>query len=260
MAIARGAKDGWFLLASVLPLPFILFLGIRYYDTILYIGFGNLVLLNLLSLARKEKREADEKLRIERQSERLKLDLLKKNIQPHFIHNSLTSAIDWIERSPEKGVEFLFALSKEFDILLEVSDRQLIPLVKEIELCQAHLEIMTFRKEEPYTLKVKEIDEYALIPPAVLLTVVENGISYQRSEGSGIIFTLSSEVNRGLREYKLHVSGKSTIKEESTEGTGGKYIKARLSESYGNNWGFESHAVNDGWLTSIRVPEGTSPV
>ncbi|WP_235299629.1 histidine kinase [Portibacter marinus] len=254
-AIIKKRKDAKLLLISVLPLVIALALGFKYYDVILYIGFGNLVLVNLISLAKKERRDLDERRQVERLSERLKVDLLKKNIQPHFINNSLTAAIDWIERSPEKGVDFLFALSREFDILLEISEKKLIPINKEIELCRTHLEVMTFRKEEPYILNAQDIDEFNVIPPAIFLTVIENGISHQKSEGSGLIFKITSVKLKGEITYKIHVNGISRTEQILQEGTGTKYIKARLAESYAQNWSYKSYSTFDGWITEIMIKE-----
>jgi hypothetical protein len=253
-AILKDKRDAWLLLASVLPLPFALFFASYYYDTILYVGFGNLVFLNLISLANQEKRTNEEKLKIQTLSERLKLDLLKKNIQPHFINNSIMSAIDWIERSPEKGIDFLFALSREFDILLDISEKKLIPMIKEIELCRAHLEIMSFRKEIKYTLSTGNIDEYELIPPAVLLTIIENGISHQVAIDDKIDFVLTEDRSDKERIITVEVSGEASSKsDETSSGTGNKYIKARLQESYPNQWKFESFETEHGWKTLLTI-------
>ena len=50
-------------------------------------------------------------------SERLKNELLKKQLQPHFLMNTLTSLIDWIEEAPEIGIQFIEALANEFTLL-----------------------------------------------------------------------------------------------------------------------------------------------
>ena len=73
----------------------------------LFVGFSAILLgmSYLLSLRIKEQRLAYESSLV--QSTRLRLELLKKNIQPHFLMNTLTSLIDWVEETPKKGVLFL---------------------------------------------------------------------------------------------------------------------------------------------------------
>jgi len=41
----------------------------------------------------------------------------------------------------------------------------------------------------------------------------------------------------------------------SREGTGFKYIRSRLKESYGDSWQLESRPTAEGWETSIVIFE-----
>ncbi len=249
-------EDSFLLMTTIVPITFFLLFNNRYYDFILYIGFGLLVLINLISLAIRERKTVKEKEASLLLSSRLKLDLLKKNIQPHFLNNSLMSAIDWIEREPKKGVEFLFAISRELDIMIDISEKKLIPVVKELELCQSHLSIMSFRKEMDFQLITDGLDEYAIIPPAIILTIIENGLSHQKHTGGSLIFTLSESGDATRYKYIVHVNGTSreVIKKDSS-GTGFKYIQARLTESFGDRWAFSSQQVEDGWETVFTFPK-----
>ena len=47
----------------------------------------------------------------------------------------------------------------------------------------------------------------------------------------------------------------SEMKNERSDGTGFKYVKARLEESYPNNWILESYPTNGNWVTKIHIPE-----
>ena len=68
-----------------------------------------------------------------------------KHIQPHFIKNTLTSLLDWVEESPAQSVIFIQALAREFDLLNGMAEATLIPVRQELELCQNHLRVMQFR-------------------------------------------------------------------------------------------------------------------
>ncbi|WP_228526613.1 MULTISPECIES: histidine kinase [unclassified Flavobacterium] len=188
-------------------------------------------------------------------SSRLQLELVKKNIQPHFLRNTLTSLIDWIEESPQQGVVFIRALADEFDIMNAIAEDTLIPVRQEIELCQKHLQVMSFRKEVCYDWKENNIDENETIPPAIIHTIIENGITHSLPPKQGCIeFTLSFIKEENDKQYTLLTSAKNRkTKKDKSNGTGFKYIKARLNESYGNNWHFESCAVEEGWLTTIKI-------
>ncbi|WP_240345253.1 histidine kinase [Flavobacterium sp. CLA17] len=188
-------------------------------------------------------------------SSRLQLELIKKNIQPHFLRNTLTSLIDWVEESPQQGVVFIRALADEFDIMNSIAEETLFPIREEISLCQKHLEVMSFRKEICYDWDEKDIDEKEEIPPAILHTIVENGITHSLPPTEGCIrFCLSFTKEKNIKSYSLLVIAKNRkTKKDKNGGTGFKYIKARLNESYGDNWQFDSVAVEEGWLTTIEI-------
>ncbi|MFK7931886.1 MAG: histidine kinase [Saprospiraceae bacterium] len=253
-AYQQRKKGSLLALIGVAPVTFALIAGYKYYDIVLYIGFAHLVLMMLISLALQEKENTRLREAALLHSSRLEIELLKKNIQPHFLMNSITSALAWIEQSPKKGVELLLALSQEFEILLDISSKKLIPIQQEIELCQAHLKIMGFRKEQHYQLQTSGFSPTATIPPAIFLTVIENGISHQNSADQPVQFVFSAQQKRHSMTYQLLSRGKTNHHAKNMEyGTGLKYIEARLKESYPNCWKLSSKAHLEGWLTEVII-------
>jgi sensor histidine kinase YesM len=224
------------------------------YDFGLFISFTIIVLcmLYLHTIKAKAIEEAHNASLL--LSSRLQLELIKKNIQPHFLRNTLTSLIDWVEESPQQGVVFIQALADEFDIMNSISEDTLIPIRQEIELCRKHLEVMSFRKEVCYNWEEKGIDENESIPPAIIHTIIENGITHSlRPEKDCINFCLSFVREEKYKQYTLLTLAQNRKSKKENGGTGFKYIKARLNESYGNNWSFDSGAVEEGWLTTIKI-------
>jgi len=226
-----------------------------YFDTSLFAGFGVIVLgmFFILAIKAKEQRLAYENTLV--QSTRLRLELLKKNIQPHFLMNSLTSLIDWVEESPAKGVSFIESLAKEFDLLNQIENQTLIPISQEVELCRTHLEIMKFRKEINYVWEEENILANEHIPPATLHTLVENGITHCAPlPDNSMRFKLIFENNEQFKSYTFLTIAKVRHTTKSiSDGTGLKYVKARLEESYGNKWRFLSEPTNQGWKNIIKI-------
>ena len=226
-----------------------------FYDFGLFIAFTIIVLsmLYLHTIRAKAIEEAHNASLL--LSSRLQLELIKKNIQPHFLRNTLTSLIDWVEESPQQGVVFIRALADEFDIMNSIAEDTLISIREEIDLCRKHLEVMSFRKEVCYEWQEKNIDENEEIPPAIIHTIIENGITHSLPPKEGcIIFCLSFTKEKNHKEYSLlTIAQNRNRKKEHSNGTGFKYIKARLNESFGDNWLFNSHQVENGWLTTIKI-------
>ncbi|WP_255463060.1 histidine kinase [Flavobacterium sp. LPB0248] len=252
-AAIRKVKGGLIVVAGLLAGVAVNYF--MFYDFGLFIAFTILVLcmLYLHTIRTKAIEEAhNASLML---SSRLQLELIKKNIQPHFLRNTLTSLIDWIEESPKKGVVFIRALAEEFDIMNDIAEDTLIPIRKEIDLCRRHLEVMSFRKEICYEWKENGIDENETIPPAIFHTIIENGITHSLPPKQGcIIFSLSFIKEKHFKQYTLLTFAQNRhTKKERRMGTGFKYIEARLTESYGTNWSFDSHAVEKGWETTIKI-------
>ncbi|MCH6256632.1 histidine kinase [Puniceicoccaceae bacterium K14] len=73
------------------------------------IGFSINILFLLTSLAFQLKSDQQEKeitllrnAQLESQKNRLQLQMLKRSIQPHFLMNTLTSVMEWVEENPKK--------------------------------------------------------------------------------------------------------------------------------------------------------------
>lgn len=188
-------------------------------------------------------------------SSRLKLELIKKNIQPHFLKNTLTSLMDWVEESPKQGSAFIQALAGEFDIMNAIAEEALIPITQEIELCKTHLTVMHFRKEITYLWEDVGIDENEQIPPALIHTLLENGITHSIPvDGSTIHFKLCYSVAEKYKQYTFQTKAQNRAKVRVSGGGGGfGYIKARLTESYHHQWEFTSEEIPEGWLSTIKI-------
>jgi sensor histidine kinase YesM len=252
-AVFRKVKGGLIVVAGLLASLVVNYFLV--YDFGLFIAFTIIVLcmLYLHAIRTKVIEEAHNASLL--LSSRLQLELIKKNIQPHFLRNTLTSLIDWVEESPQQGVVFIRALADEFDIMNNIAEDTLIPIRQEIELCRKHLEVMSFRKEVCYDWKEEGIDENENIPPAILHTIIENGITHSLPPKEGcIVFRLSFTKEDRYKQYTLLTLAKNRQKKKDrSNGTGFKYIKARLDESYGKNWSFDSCAVEEGWQTTIKI-------
>ena len=245
-------------------LPYINFPYMSSYDVSVFLAFILLVLtmLYVMSLKRRSERRAYEASLI--RSERLKNELLKKNIRPHFIMNTLTSLIDWVEESPKEGVAFIHALADEFELLNEIADYKQIPIGQEIRLCKNHLKVMGYRKEVRYVWEDEGVDVNEVIPPAIIHTAVENGVTHGLpTEDGTITFRLSYQATPTYREYVLKtIAGKRpgvplVQRGDSNDGTGVRYIKSRLQESYQDSWKLVNQPTEQGWETIIRIHEKT---
>ena len=227
------------------------FLIFYYYDALLFISFFYLITHNLLSLSKYQKQMVDERNNALIRSARLELDLLKKSLQPHFLMNTLTSIIEWIERDPAKSVHFVEALAEEFKLLIRISDKKLIPLKQELALCDLHLNIMNMRKNIRYIFDYSAAYVNTQIPPGVIHTIIENGISHSTRKEM-LRFTMKTTPTTEGMTHEIITEGSALDDKKVIEGTGTKYIKARLAEAFDRNWDFQQQQEKEGWVAQIK--------
>lgn len=181
-------------------------IGLGYPGISIFIGLGMLVLYTLLSLAIQLRAEREARTAALTRSLQLETNLLKSRIHPHFLMNTLTSLISWVEESPKVAVTFIEALGKEFELLNQVANRKLIPLAVELALRENHLAIMRLRQEVDYRLHREGLDMAETVPPALFNTLLENGITHDEPKNGRMAFHLNC-TREGKRRIYTFTSG-----------------------------------------------------
>lgn len=238
----------------------IIFIGIiaawaAYYLNFAFAGLAStMVICTSFSIARQfAKKETAEK-EAQLKTVRLENELLKKNINPHFVLNTLTSIIAWLRKDSTSAIKLIEALAEEFRMINQISTLKLIPITQEIDLCKAHLKIMSYRKGADYKLETINIDEKDIVPPMIFHTLVENGLTHGYENKTEGIFKLQTIKNSQSIKYILTNDGSFNAEDtKGSTGFGAKYIKSRLEESYPNRWNFTSKKFEGGWESIIEI-------
>ena len=185
---------------------------------------------------------------------RLEIELLKKSLQPHFLMNTLTALSQVIEEKPAAAVRLIDDLALEFRSLARFSDQKQVLISEELALCRAHLGVMSARTNLIWNLEAEGIDVTASVPPALFLTLIENGFSHQRARKDATTFTLRAErVGDGMRYVFLSPGAVTSDTNRAIGGTGLRYVCARLEESFHEAWKLTQGAVPGGWETVIEL-------
>jgi hypothetical protein len=192
---------------------------------------------------------------VELTAARMELELLKTSFQPHFLMNTLAVLSEVMEQDPTAAARLIDDLAVEFRTVARASAEQLITVAREIELCRTHLRVMCVRTARTWTLDVRGADEAALVPPAVFLTLIENSFAHQKVTAPSAAFVLEAErtASGGYRYVFTSPGGIRTNPARPAGGTGTRYVKARLEESFPGAWSLHGEAVDGGWRTTISL-------
>lgn len=109
--------------------------------------------------------------------------LLRSQMTPHFIFNSLAVLQGMILNKEHKtSLTYLSKLSKLLRIVLENSRDKLVPLSKELLAIENYLTLLNLETGNPYDYSIKiddEMDvEQILVPPMLIQPFVENAIEH----------------------------------------------------------------------------------
>ena len=109
--------------------------------------------------------------------------LLRAQMNPHFIFNSLCAVQDFIlAGKPHKANTFLTKIARLMRNILENSREEFIPLEKEIETIRLYLDLQQLRFETGFEYKIvldEAIDpENISVPPMLIQPCVENSIEH----------------------------------------------------------------------------------
>lgn len=109
-----------------------------------------------------------------------KYDLLKAQINPHFLFNSLNSLSSLISENPQQAERFTDEMSRVYRYLLRSSDQELVSLGDELEFIRSYGHLLKTRHGEGFRLYI-DVDssmQQLLLPSLTLQLLVENAVKH----------------------------------------------------------------------------------
>ena len=158
------------------------------------------------------------------------LKLLQAQIQPHFIFNTLAALQHWVDTGDARAGGLLRTLSAFLRSSTELLARAEVSLGTEAETARQYLHIMQARLGERLRFDVHIPADCAdvLLPPGLLLTLVENAIEHGVSPAlAGGTVKVTARREAGAVVLRVHDDG-AGLASDWTEGTGLANCRERL--------------------------------
>ncbi len=139
------------------------------------------------------------------------LDLLRSQINPHFLFNALNSVRALTLSEPHRARTAVTQLADLLRYTLNYEQRQLIPLADELAAVRDYLALEQTRFG-PERLRVDVAVPEALlpwpVPPATLLTLVENAVKHgiSAAPAGGVLRLVAHETDTAPAQLRLEVS------------------------------------------------------
>ena len=77
--------------------------------------------------------------RLEKESAVARLDSLRRQVDPHFLFNSLNALTSLVEEEPQRAVRFIRQLSSVYRYVLDSQSQELVPLAEELAFAEAYV-------------------------------------------------------------------------------------------------------------------------
>ena len=210
--------------------------------------------------------QRDQLLRLESHASSAQLAMLRYQLNPHFLFNTLNSISTLVLlKQTERANAMLSRLSSFLRYTLVSEPEGEVTVAQEIETLKLYLDIEKMRFEERLrtSFDVDPAAAQACIPSLLLQPLVENAIKYAvtpKEEGADIAVAVRRLGNRvhitvsdsgpGL-PTGLNEGGGSTT---SSTGVGLANTRDRLAQAYGADHRFETEASPQGFTVMIEIP------
>ncbi len=154
-------------------------------------------------------------LKLQKENLQSQFDVLKQQVNPHFLFNSLNVLTSLIRLEPELAEKFTEHLAKVYRYVLENKDNELVTLSTEMNFLDAYLFLINIRFMEKVVVNIRIPEEkknHQVIPLAMQL-LIENAIKHNAmSKKSPLVIDIFIDetnhlnVVNNLQEREAHMT------------------------------------------------------
>jgi sensor histidine kinase YesM len=208
--------------------------------------------------------QTDRLLRLENQASNAQLAMLRYQLNPHFLFNTLNSISTLVLlKQTERANAMLSRLSSFLRYTLVNESTGMVTVAQEIETLKLYLEIEKMRFEDrlrPH-FQIDPAVTRAHLPSLLLQPLIENAIKYAvtpQEEGADISIELRRQADRVLINVSDTGPGADAqyqVRAAQSTGVGLANIRDRLAQAYGDNHRFETQSdITGGFRVFIEIP------
>ena len=163
------------------------------------------------------------------------LALLKSQINPHFLFNTINNIDMLIEKDAKKASEYLNKLSDIMRFMLYETKTEKIQMGKELTYIEKFIELQKIRTNNQHYINyvVNGDATYIMIPPMLFISFIENAFKHAENKKIENAINIRIDIENGEIRFKCENSynpHKQKIQEGS--GLGIELIQKRLNLMY----------------------------
>ncbi|MFN6176495.1 MAG: sensor histidine kinase [Flavobacteriales bacterium] len=214
-----------------------------------------------LENARLRREEHEQLLDLRNELQTTQLNALKKQLQPHFLFNTLNTVSALMDENINDARKVLSRLGQLLRITLEKTQRDKVPLERELDHVAHYLgiEAMRFRDRLKVIYQMPPELDHHLVPSMLLQPLVENAIKHGLDNTTGsVTITVSAHETENRLFVRVSDNGKGTsdvLHAMEHGGIGLRNVRERLRLLYGGAATFQpSSDPGTGFTVELSMP------
>jgi sensor histidine kinase YesM len=203
-------------------------------------------------------KDKQRQMELEQQTLESELKMLRSQVNPHFIFNTLNNIDSLVYIDQERASDAIVRLSEIMRYMLYESNTELVSLEKEVYYLECMIDLIRLRLKDPNFIQFNlEGDIQGLaIPPMLLVPFVENAYKHGRKSGPcpGIVINL--KINKTsyqfevINEYNSNYDGPR----DSLGGIGLSNVERRLKLIFPNEHDFYINNTSPTFQIYVEIP------
>ena len=226
-----------------------------------------LLVAYLLDSRERFARHETETARLNEQLSKAQLNALRRQIEPHFLFNTLNAIAGLVrEERNDAAISMIAGLSDFLRRVVDDSSQQEVALGEELNFALKYLDIQKVRFAERLQVSVSVPENLfsARVPSFILQPMVENAVKHglsKRAQGGSIKIRALPSNNRITLSVYNDGPGLPNGWEQSRSGIGLENVRTRLQSLYGDAFELDIRNQEPGGVeVSISLPLEELPV
>lgn len=171
-----------------------------------------------------------------KQKQEAEIALLRSQINPHFLFNTLNNLYSLVYRKSDEAPGALMKLSDILRYMLYESNTEKVALDNELTYITSYIELQQLRLHTPNFIRYNlQGDPHGkLIAPMVLITFIENAFKHgsKQVEAPGIIINIDCRNSKFEFEIISYLNNNELTHKDPQKGIGMQNVKRRLELIY----------------------------
>ncbi|WP_240475151.1 sensor histidine kinase [Neotamlana sedimentorum] len=202
---------------------------------IMGIAYSIALALEVFNHLKKKEAETIKALNVNLQNE---LKLLKSQINPHFLFNSLNNIYTLAGIDAGKTQKSIINLSDMLRYVLYDCEQETVPIKKEVEYIENYLKLFALKSSKTYPISTTlNIESNAiLVAPMLFIPFIENALKHSNIDDRDHAF-INININATSTEINFEVENskpQNKVVKDAVGGIGLENVKKRLAILYPN--------------------------